>query len=63
MSMTDHSRPPPDATKSPEGCAAEDEKWRTVRSALDSWDRTARMCVIYLTLNVPVEILAWLIKH
>jgi hypothetical protein len=29
-------RPPP-----------ENEKWRTVRSALDNWNRTARMCVIY----------------
>jgi hypothetical protein len=61
--MTEEARPPPEAKKSPEDRASEDEKWRTVRSALDSWDRTARMCVIYLTLNVPVEILAWLIKH
>lgn len=41
----------------------QDEKWRTVRFALDSWNRTARMCVIYLALNVPVEILAWLLRH
>jgi len=36
---------------------------RAVRSALDSWSRTARLCLIYLTMNVPVDVLAWLIKH
>jgi len=62
--MTKAPRSPTGAMKSSENAkSSEDEKWRTVRSALDSWDRTARMCVIYLTLNVPVEILAWLIKH
>ncbi len=62
--MTKDPRSPPGAMKSSEDAkSSEDEKWRTVRSALDSWNRTARMCVIYLTLNVPVEILAWLIKH
>jgi hypothetical protein len=62
--MTRNPRPPPEAKKPPDYRGADgDEKWRTVRSALDSWDRTARMCVIYLTLNVPVEILAWLIRH
>jgi hypothetical protein len=41
----------------------EAEKWRTVRSALDSWGRTTRLCVICLTVNVPVDMLIWLIKH
>jgi hypothetical protein len=62
--MTQDPRPPPEAKKASEDPqSSESEKWRTVRFALDSWDRTARMCVIYLTLNVPVEILAWLIRH
>jgi hypothetical protein len=39
------------------------EKWRVIRSALDSWSRTTRLCVIYLTINVPVDILIWLVKH
>jgi hypothetical protein len=47
-------RPPPD-----QGTG----KWQTVRVALDSWPGTARLCVIYLTMNVPVDVLAWLIKH
>lgn len=50
--MLDDPRAPP-----------EPEKERTVRSALDSWDRTARLCVIYLTANVPLDVLAWLIRH
>lgn len=50
--MTEDPRSPP-----------ENEKWRTVRFALDNWSRTARLCVIFLTLNVPVEILMWLIRH
>ena len=45
-----HPRAPPDA-----------EKWQTVRTALDSWDRTARLCVICLTVNVPVDLLVWLV--
>jgi hypothetical protein len=45
-------RPPPDLSK-----------WGTVGTALDSWSRTARLCLIYLTLNVPVDVLAWLIRH
>ena len=53
--MPGGSRPPPDTQHS--------EGERTVRSALDSWARTARLCVIYLTLNVPVDVLAWMIKH
>jgi hypothetical protein len=38
-------------------------RWRTVQSALDSWSRTVRLCFIYLTMNVPIGVLAWLIKH
>jgi len=50
--MPDDPRPPPGA-----------EKWRTVRSAIEDWGQTARLCVIALTFNVPVDILNWLIKH
>ena len=41
----------------------ETEKWRVVRSALDNWGRTTRLCVIYLTLNIPADILILLLKH
>jgi hypothetical protein len=51
--MTD-SRSPPD-----QGAG----KWQTVRVALDSWSGTARLCLIYLTMNIPVDVLTWLIKH
>jgi hypothetical protein len=54
--MPDESRAPPDDR----GVA---EKWRVIRSALDDWGRTTRLCVIYLTINVPVDILIWLVKH
>jgi len=47
-------QPPPDLVP---------EKWRTIRAALDSWSGTARLCLIYLTMNVPVDFLAWMIKH
>jgi hypothetical protein len=62
--MTEDPRSPPEAQEYLEATKyAGVEKWRTVRSALDSWNRTARMCAIFLTLNVPVEVVAWLIKH
>jgi hypothetical protein len=38
-------------------------KWQVIRSALDNWGRTTRLCVIYLTVNVPVDILVWLVRH
>jgi hypothetical protein len=50
--MPDGPRAPPDAVK-----------WQTIRSALDSWDRTTRLCVICLAVNVPVDLLARLIMH
>jgi hypothetical protein len=50
--MPDDPRAPPEA-----------EKWRMVRSALDNWGRTTRLCVIYLTVNVPVDVLVWLIRR
>jgi hypothetical protein len=39
------------------------ERWRTVQYALESWSRTVRLCLIFLTMNVPVGVLAWLIRH
>lgn len=43
----------------------EAEEQRTVRSALDSWYRTVRLCTIYIAHGViPVAIvLPWLIRH
>lgn len=49
----------PDDPRAPPGTA----KWQTVRSALDSWDRTARLCVICLAADIPVGLLAWLVVH
>lgn len=64
MQIDRDPRPSPEARKfAEEYREPECEKWRTVRSALDDWGRTVRMCAIYLTLNVPVGFLAWLIKH
>ena len=51
-SMPKEPRSPPDA-ESP----SDADKDVTVRSALDSWSRTARLCVIYLTVNVPLDVL------
>jgi hypothetical protein len=45
------------------GPPASVEKWRVVRSALDNWGRTTRLCLIYLTINVPVDVLVWLVRH
>jgi hypothetical protein len=45
------------------GPPASVEKWREVRSALDNWGRTTRLCLIYLTINVPVDVLVWLVRH
>jgi Domain of unknown function (DUF5753) len=40
-----------------------EQRWRTIRFALESWARTARLCVITLVLSVPVGLLAWLIHR
>lgn len=48
----------PDDSRAPPG-----EGERAIRSALDSWSRTARLCLIYLTANVPVDVLVWLIRR
>lgn len=45
----------------PEPCGVHDNRWRTVRHALGSWSRTARLCLILLTLSVPSELLALMI--
>jgi hypothetical protein len=41
----------------------EEEEQRAVRSALDSWSRTARLCTIYLVRGViPLAmVLPWLL--
>lgn len=38
-------------------------KWRTIQAALGSWSGTARLCLIYLTMNIPVDALIWLLRH
>ena len=40
-----------------------EEEQRTVRSALDSWSRTARLCTIYIVRGIPLAtiILLWLL--
>lgn len=40
---------------------AVEQKWQTIRFALESWSRTARLCVIMLVMSVPVDTLAWLV--
>jgi hypothetical protein len=37
-----------------------DQRWQTIRFALESWAKTARLCVIVLVMSVPVDALAWL---
>lgn len=37
--------------------------WKTVRSALDSWPRTARLSVIMLVVSAPPFGLLWLIAE
>jgi hypothetical protein len=39
------------------------ERWQTVRSALDSWSQTVRLCLIYLASGASAGIVAWLIRH
>ena len=38
-------------------------KWQTIRAALDSWSGTTRLCLISLTMNIPVDVLIWLLKR
>lgn len=50
-------------TATPESCSRHDNRWRTVRHALGSWSRTARLCLIFLTFSLPAELLALLIMR
>jgi hypothetical protein len=36
------------------------ERWRVVRSALTSWSRTARLCLILLIIGISVDTTALL---
>jgi type IV secretory pathway component VirB8 len=38
------------------------EKWQTVRSALDSWSRTIRFCVMMLVMTVPLASCVLLVR-
>jgi hypothetical protein len=42
---------------------AAEQRWLTIRFALENWARTARLCVIMLVMSVPVDTLAWLIRR
>ena len=36
------------------------ERWRTIRYALDRWDRTLRLCLISMAGSAPV-VIGWLL--
>lgn len=38
------------------------EKWKTIAAAIESWDKTRRLCLVLLVLQVPFDgWLAWLL--
>jgi hypothetical protein len=40
------------------------EKWKTITAAIESWDKTARLCLVLFVLQVPFDCwLAWLLLH
>ena len=45
----------------PLGASGAAERWSTVRSALDSWPRTIRLCMILMAMTAPADV--WLIWH
>jgi hypothetical protein len=48
----------------PSDLPASAEKWKTVTAALESWSKTARLCLILFVLQVPFDgWLAWLLLH
>ena len=40
-----------------------DERWRTIRYALGSWPRTARLSLIVLVTSTPPGVLVWLLRR
>lgn len=38
-------------------------RWQTVQTALDSWTRTVRLCLIYLSCYVPFDVALWFTRH
>jgi hypothetical protein len=40
---------------------AVEQRWQTIRFALESWARTARLCVIMLVMSAPVDTVVWLV--
>jgi hypothetical protein len=40
---------------------AVEQRWQTIRFALESWARTARLCVIMLVMSAPVDTIIWLV--
>jgi hypothetical protein len=41
------------------------ERWRVIGSALDSWPRTFRLCLILVATQLPLAVvyLSWLLHH
>ena len=39
------------------------ERWRTVRYAIDGWGKTLRLCVILLVASVPPTVIALLVRR
>lgn len=38
------------------------EKWKTITAAIESWGKTARLCLVLLVLQMPFDgWLAWLL--
>ena len=50
---------------SPGERAGSAERWRVIGSALDSWPRTFRLCLILLATQLPLAVvyLSWLLRH
>lgn len=36
------------------------EKWKTISGAIESWRKTARLCLVLFVMQVPVDGLVWL---
>lgn len=40
------------------------EKWKTIAAAIESWGKAARLCLILLVVQAPIDgWLAWLLLH
>jgi hypothetical protein len=37
------------------------DRWPIVQSALESWSRTIRLCLILLVIGVPIDTATWMV--